>query len=60
MKRIFLVAILFCLLCITEKSWGELKYNAYERRWEEAPADSNLKYNPYQKDWSYSSSDSKP
>jgi hypothetical protein len=60
MKRMFLVGIFICLFCITEKASGELKFNPYEHRWEEAPADSSLKYNPYQKDWFYASPDSKP
>jgi hypothetical protein len=47
MKGMFLITVLLCLICLSEKASGELKYNPYEHRWEEAPADSSLKYNPY-------------
>jgi hypothetical protein len=53
MKRMFLITVLLCLICLTEKASGELKYNPYELRWEYAPPDSQLKYNPYVKEWEF-------
>lgn len=55
MRLIAIIIILSFTGCSMLKNMPEsnLKYNYYEKKWEQAKPDSELKYNYQEKEWGY-------
>jgi hypothetical protein len=54
--KILITAIFLLFITIDVKA--EMKYNTYEKRWENAPSGSELKYNRETKEYKYTTQDS--